>query len=792
MTRQIPVLWEIPGIGVALNRREETNRSLEGLLILGADNPHDDRTRSSIVLTSGTMAGRYRIVERIGAGGMGEVYLAEDTTLNRKVALKFLPLHLSHDDECRRRFTREAQAAAGLDHPNIAAIYEVGEFQGRPFYAMQVIEGQSLKQVISGKDLEIERILDIAIQICEGLQAAHDKGIIHRDIKPSNILLDSHGRVRIVDFGLAAVRGSEQLTRPGATLGTIGYMSPEQVRGEKIDGRSDLFSLGVVTYELVTGVAPFASETEAGSLRALLDVSPDPLRGHRRDVPAGLQRIVDTLLAKEPDKRYRSAADVIRDMKSLQSGQITPGDDLKTRPSVAVLPFANLSADPEQEYFCDGMAEEIITALTQIENLKVIARTSAFAFKGKNEDIREIGRKLDVGALLEGSVRKAGSRLRITAQLINVDDGSHLWSERFDRELEDVFAVQEEIARAIVDKMKVKLVHKPDESLIRKQTENLEAYSLFLKGRYHWHQLTPEGWKSSLDYFQKAIDVDPDYPMPYVWMAIWHQSQAFWAEISPKEANARSIEPMNKALLLDPDSPDLYNVRAVWRFAYEWDWEAAERDFERSLQLGPTVALVHMNYALFLMERGRLDESTHHANIARKLDPLSSMICAWAAIPLLNLGDYDTAVRLLKEAVALEPTYWQPYVHLGTAYMGLAKFDDAIAALRKSLEYSGSAPIVLSTLGICCQLAGDTARSDEYLKQLHQRAEQAYIAPMHFAWVYIARGDIDQGIAWIEKAVEEHDPWLGFTFWRKIILDADPRIDDILGSIGLPTPGRER
>lgn len=753
----------------------------------------DDHTRSFVSFNAGSKIGHYKIVDKIGAGGMGEVYLAEDTKLNRKVALKFLPAHLCQDNECRKRFTREAQAAAGLDHPNIAAIYEVSEFQSRPFYAMQVIEGSTLKDVIARRGLSIDRILDIAIQICEGLQAAHNKGIVHRDIKPSNILLDDHGRVRIVDFGLAAVRGSEQLTKTGSTLGTIGYMSPEQVRGEKIDSRSDLFSLGVLTYELLAGVSPFASETEAGSLRAILDVSPEPLRRYRKNIPADMQRIVDTLLAKEPDKRYQSATEVIDAMKKLQRGQSTADNSRTSSPSVAVLPFANLSADPEQEYFCDGMAEEIITALTQIEHLKVIARTSAFAFKGKNEDIREIGRKLDVGALLEGSVRKSGTRLRITAQLINVDDGAHLWSERFDRELEDVFAVQEEIAQAIVDKMKVKLVQKPDQSLIRNQTENLEAYSLFLRGRYLWHQLTPEGWKLSLEYFQKAIDADPEYTMPYIWMAIWHQSQAFWADISPREANARSVDLMNKALLLDPNSPDPYNVRAVWRFAYEWNWEAAERDFEKSLELGPTVALAHTNYSLFLMVQGRFAEAMQHADIARKLDPLSSMVCAWAALPLLNTGDYDSAVVLLKEAISLEPTYWQPYLHLGTAYIGLGKFDEAVAALHKSLEYSGSAPIVLSALSICYQFVGDAAKSDEYLELLRQRLERTYVAPMHFAWVFIARGDIDQGIAWMEKAKQEHDPWMCLSFWRKAILKyADSRIDSLFESIGLPTSREER
>jgi serine/threonine protein kinase/Tfp pilus assembly protein PilF len=752
----------------------------------------DDKTRTHVTLTSGTMVSHYRIIEKIGAGGMGEVYLAEDTELNRKVALKFIPSYLYQDADCRARFKREAQAAAKLNHPNIVTIYEVSEFNGRPFFAMENVEGQTIRDFSKGKELPLSRMIELAIQVCEGLAKAHSTGIVHRDIKPSNILIDQDGRAKIVDFGLASVMGSDQLTKTGSTLGTIGYMSPEQVRGEKVDGRSDLFSLGVLIYELVSGAPPFVSENEAGALYAILNLSPEPLSRYRANMPAGLQRIVARLLAKGPDRRYQNATEVISDLAALRAGQPPVGLDQTPAPSVAVLPFANLSADPEQEYFCDGMAEEIITALTQIEDLRVIARTSAFAFKGKNEDIRDIGRKLGVTVLLEGSVRKAGSRLRITAQLINVDDGSHLWSERFDRELEDIFAVQEEIAQAIVEKMKLKLARKPDESLIRKRTENLEAYSLFLKGRYYWHQLTSKGWRLSLDCFRQAIAIDPEYAMPYTWIAIWYQSQAFWADISPNEAYTRSTEAMEKALRLDPNIAELYNVRAVWRFAYEWNWEAAELDFEKALELGATTALSHTNFSTFLVTRRRFDEATRHMEIARKLDPFSSLICTWAALPPLNAGDYDRAIDLLDAAVKLDPTSWQPYFNLGMAYMGLAKADHAIAVLQKSFEYSGGASIVLMALSICYYQAGMMDKADEYLDLLHERAEHVHIAPMFFAWIAIARGDVDRGISWIEKAKLEHDPWICYADLPVTVLKSqDPRINAIRRSIGLPVTGTE-
>ena len=750
----------------------------------------NDITRSHLHISNDTIIGHYRIIEKIGAGGMGEVYLAQDTKLDRKVALKFLPPHLCQDPECQARFTREAQAAAKLNHPNIVTIHEVSEFNGRPFFAMEHVEGLRLDELLKQKSPPLDKIMDLAIQICDGLREAHGSGIVHRDIKPGNILVDKNSRAKILDFGLAAIKGSDKLTKTGSTLGTLHYMSPEQTRGEDVDQRTDIFSFGAVLYEMITGQLPFKGDYEPAIIYSIGYEEPEPLARYKTGVPDELQRIVGKMLAKDKSLRYQHADELVADLK--RTNQQSEFHVLTGQPSIAVLPFANLSPDPEQEYFCDGMAEEIITALTQIEDLRVIARTSAFAFKGKHEDIRDIGRKLDVTVLLEGSVRKAGSRLRITAQLINVDDGSHLWSERFDRELEDIFAVQEEIAQAIVEKMKFKLARKPDESLIRKRTENLEAYSLFLKGRYYWHQLTPEGWKLSLDCFRQAIAIDPEYAMPYTWIAIWYQSQAFWADISPNEAYTISTEAMEKALRLDPNIAELYNVRAVWRFAYEWNWEAAEHDFEKALELGATTALSHTNFSTFLVTRRRFDEATRHMEIARKLDPLSSLICTWAALPPLNASDYDRAIDLLDAAVKLDPTSWQPYFNLGMAYMGLSRTDHAIAVLQKSFDYSGGASIVLMALSICYYQAAMMDKADEYLDMLHERAKRVHIAPMFFAWISIARGDVDQGVSWIEKAKLEHDPWICYADLPVTVLKSqDPRINAIRRSIGLPVTGTE-
>ena len=461
------------------------------------DSDSDDITRTHFQLANDTIIGHYRIIEKIGAGGMGEVYLAEDTKLDRKVALKFLPLHLCQDSDCRARFTREAQASAKLDHPNIVSVFEVGEFQGRPFFSMQHVEGQTLKEVLSGKALLIDRILEIGIQVCEGLQAAHEKGITHRDIKPSNILIDSHGRARIVDFGLASVMGTDHLTKTGSTLGTIGYMSPEQVRGDKVDHRTDLFSFGVVLYEMITGHAPFKADSEAATLHAITNDKPEMLARFRREVPVTLQTMIDKALDKNVATRYQHADELSADLRRLTPAgvkQQTPRRDLWnryvvtsavalllaivgywgvtkfltkdgqkpefTRKMLAVLPFENLGS-PEDEYFADGITDEITGKLATIRELGVISRTSTMQYKKTTKNLRQIAKELGVDYVLEGSIRwdKGGdtSRVRVLPQLIRVSDDTHLWAETYQRPLTDIFALQADIATRIAEAMNLTL-----------------------------------------------------------------------------------------------------------------------------------------------------------------------------------------------------------------------------------------------------------------------------------------------------------------------------------------------
>ena len=429
----------------------------------------------------GKTVSHYKILDKIGQGGMGIVYKAADTKLKRTVALKFLPPELTRDSEAKERFTQEAQAAAALDHPNICIIHEIDEAEGQTFISMAYIEGQSLKGRIESGPMEIREVLDIAVQVAEGLKEAHEKGIVHRDIKPGNILVTKKGQVKITDFGLAKLEWGVNLTKTAAILGTVAYMSPEQAKGEKVDQRTDIWSWGAMLYEMLTQKLPFKSPKDQATIYSILHEEPKPVSNLREDLPQNLERLIKKALEKEPSRRYQRISKILEDMNALRAklrDKSLETQKAESKPSIAVLPFVDMSPQKDQEYFCDGIAEELINALTHIKDLHVVARTSAFSFKGEKLDVREIGRKLNVNTVLEGSLRKAGSRVRITSQLINVEDGYHLWSDKFDRELDDIFAIQDEISEAIVDNLKVTLLRREKEAVRKRYTDDLEAYSL--------------------------------------------------------------------------------------------------------------------------------------------------------------------------------------------------------------------------------------------------------------------------------------------------------------------------
>jgi len=637
--------------------------------------------------------GHYKILEKLGSGGMGEVWLAEDTCLKRRVALKFLPAEAATEDE-QARFIREAQAASALDHPNICTIYEAGDTDDdRTYIAMAYCDGEMVKEKIARGPLELGEALDIAIQIGKGLDRAHKEGIIHRDIKPANAILTKDGTVKIVDFGLAKLSGATQLTKTGTSMGTAAYMSPEQVRGEEVDHRTDIWALGVMLYEMVTGQLPFQGENETALVYAILNKAQKPVTGIRPDTPVGLEQTIDRAITKDQNERYSHIDELLVDLekvqKNMESGILETQLE-KSLPSIAVLPFEDMSPDKDQEYFCDGMAEEIISVLANIENLRVIARTSAFSFKGKHEDAREIGKKLGVDTLLEGSVRKAENRLRITAQLINASDGSHIWSDRYDRDVEDVFAIQDEISRAIVDKMKVKLLRGEKEAISKRHTGDPEVYNLYLLGRHHIYKFTEEDTEKSKEYFERALELDPEYAPAYTGVGMLYLvlGGSGLTALPSGEAIPKAREALKRAIDCNPEFVEAHGHLGFLYLAYDWNWSEAKNHIERALALDPYNAEAHRNYAHYLTMQSRPEEAVREITTAMKLDPLVPLIYQNAAKHYYMARQYDKAIEQGERALKLDPNFKAANWDIGMAYLQKGMFEKAVEVFKSvtSLE----------------------------------------------------------------------------------------------------------
>jgi serine/threonine protein kinase/Tfp pilus assembly protein PilF len=707
--------------------------------------------------------------------------------------LKFLTSKALGSDEEEKRFLHEAQAAAALNHPNIATIHEIDEFEGDTFIAMEYCEGETLKEKVRSGPLKIEKAVNIAVQVAEGLQHAHNKGIIHRDIKSDNVMVTEEGQVKIMDFGLAKMSGASMVTKEGTTLGTIAYMSPEQARGETVDFRTDIWSLGVVLYEMLTGQMPFKGEYEQAVIYSILNVDPEPLTGIRTGISIDLEQIIKKALSKSADERYQKTETILDDFKKvkkaleLQTSKLKDAEE-ELKPSIAVLPFANMSADPEQEYFCDGMSEEIINALTQLENLKVIARTSAFVFKGKHEDIREIGRKLDVETILEGSVRKAGNRLRITAQLIKTSDGSHIWSERYDREMEDVFDIQDEISLAIVENLKVKLLGKEEAAIVKRYTENVEAYMLYLKGRHFWQMLSLEGFEQAIEFYENALKKDPEYALAYAGIADVYNFHTYWGNFPPKEAFTKALEYVEKALSIDSTIAEAHASLGDIRMFYDWDWENAEKEYKLAVQLNPHSPDIHLHYYFYLIITGQPDKAVKEMRLAQELDPLSSYMNTMVGHALLYSGQFDKAYKELQKAIALNPAYFFPYYLLALTCRSKTMIDEVISSLKKAVEFSGRTPWILMGLARTYCRIGEKDKTESILSELKSRAKSEYVPALCFFYIYRDLGDKDLAYKWIEKACEERD---SFLLWcmaypeKNVRIPYDERSRDILKQIGL-------
>jgi serine/threonine protein kinase/tetratricopeptide (TPR) repeat protein len=740
---------------------------------------------------------------------MGEVWRARHTRLGREVAIKTLPEELSTDPDRLARFEREAQTTSNLNHPNILTIFDVGEVDGRPYLAAELVPGETLRaRLTTTGRLAVTEVVGLARQMASGLAAAHEAGIVHRDLKPENVMIRPDGLVKLLDFGLAKTivapgqpgEGSalETLARTsaGTVVGTVAYMSPEQARGLEVDARSDIFSLGTVLYEMLAGRAPFAGPSQADVMVAILDRAPAPLDSDRPDTPPGLRAVVARCLEKDPARRYRSGRDLLAALDEVAASPSPASPSLPSTgpararasaapPSVAVLPFANMSANPDDEYFCDGIAEEITSALARVEQLKVAGRTSAFSFKGKASDLREIGRTLNVSAVLEGSVRRAGNRLRITAQLVNVADGYHAWSERYDRQMDDIFEIQDEIALAVVEALKVTLLGEEKAAVLKRSTENPEAYQLCLKAYHAWARWTDEGFKTAMKLFEEALSCDPDYAMARFGLGDCHASWSILGRDRPGHAKARTE--LEAAIRLDPALADAHAVLALVEGMYEWDWASAESRFHRAVALDPRSAHICNVYGLTLGITGRHDEAVATYRRAIELDPLGPLWNACFAQILLPGRDWDAVLRQTRATLDLAPDYWFALQIAGQAWVASGHFAEGIEAFERAVVASAEVPYTIGLLGNALARAGHRDRALEQLSRLQSGA--GYVPALALAFVHAGLDQREEAFALMERATEDHEAWLSQSLSVNATFNPlrdDPRFKALRRRIGLP------